>query len=580
MGMVGQSKPAEDIFEAIRNFVDMSPVGMWVADLSGTLVFQNAANRKLFGVKNDKDIIGKYNIFCDEEIARAGVMPQIRKIFERGGSTEFTIDYDFTQVKKLTAANPMHQALRMLVYAVRDPSGTVRYVVIQNENYTEEWITKSTLAESENRYRELIEHLSDWLWTTDQQGRILYSNPVVERVLGYRFDEVTGKSMLSFITPEDREQARKIFGLHAEKCEPIHRFTARVTHKDGSLHYLETNAEAVCDEDGNLIGYRGISRDITERVQFQLALVKSEENFRTIFDHVPAAVFTYDMDGVIIRANGGCQRIYGFALEDMIGRSMFETIVRPDERPKREGIIARIFSGETADNVEWEDKRADGSSLYVLTSLAPMYDPSGHVIMGLSLAIDITERRLAEQRRQELEAHKLEFYRRTIQAATDGKLIICDRNKIERIAGSAIETWNLKTSEDVGKIRSRVAEIANNSGMEPSRISDFIVCVGEATTNALKHAGGGTASLHKMAGGLMFVVTDHGVGMSALALPDIALKRGYTTAVSLGMGYKVMITVADEVYLATGPSGTTVAVEMRLNEPDRRSSVVKLPDTW
>ena len=108
---------------------------------------------------------------------------------------------------------------------------------------------------------------------------------------------------------------------------------------------------------------------------------------------------------------------------------------------------------------------------------------------------------------------------------------------------------------------------------------DLILCVGEAATNAVKHADSGQVSIHKRDDALIVVVQDNGPGIQEINLPDVALKRGYTTAISLGMGYKAMISVADQVYLTTGPEGTTVAVEMCIHPKPKQPSPM-LPDTW
>ena len=73
------------------------------------------------------------------------------------------------------------------------------------------------------------------------------------------------------------------------------------------------------------------------------------------------------------------------------------------------------------------------------------------------------------------------------------------------------------------------------------------------------------------------MVSDHGRGMEALTLPEVALVRGYSTAGTLGMGYKAVLSVADKVYLATGPDGTTVAVEMDVHPAKKPTAI---PDTW
>ncbi|MDI6829031.1 MAG: ATP-binding protein, partial [Armatimonadota bacterium] len=109
-------------------------------------------------------------------------------------------------------------------------------------------------------------------------------------------------------------------------------------------------------------------------------------------------------------------------------------------------------------------------------------------------------------------------------------------------------------------------EIARSAGMDEEKVSRLIVSIGEAATNALKHSGGGTVSIHQTPNSLIAVVSDKGHGIAALSLPDIALTKGYSTAGSLGMGYKVMISFSDRIYLATGPEGTKVGIEMKLSD--------------
>ena len=168
---------------------------------------------------------------------------------------------------------------------------------------------------------------------------------------------------------------------------------------------------------------------------------------------------------------------------------------------------------------------------------------------------EIAERKRAEEALKEEQEHKIEFYQRTIAAATDGKLVITERSEIEKMAGPTIASWEIQKPEDLSKVRHGVAEVAGSEGMDETMVGKFVLSTGEAITNAVKHADGGTASLHRMDDNLMLVVSDKGPGIMALSLPEVALKQGYSTAGTLGMGYKVMIGLSDRVYLATGPGG-------------------------
>lgn len=174
----------------------------------------------------------------------------------------------------------------------------------------------------------------------------------------------------------------------------------------------------------------------------------------------------------------------------------------------------------------------------------------------------------AEDALRGLDAHKRLFYRQTILAATEGKLAISEKEDIVEMMGSILGEWLVKSVDDVAVVRIATSELAREAGMDEERVYDFMGCVVESTANAAKHANGGRASLHKQYDSLLFIISDSGHGIGALNLPDVALTKGYTTAGTLGMGYKVMIKFADRVYLATGPEGTTVASEMKLHAED------------
>lgn len=871
--------PESELAYLLSFAVENSPISTWIADSNGTLIYENQANRKLFGIGRDDEVVGKYNILEDEELVRKGLLPQIRRVFDEGGSAEFIVDYDFSQVKHVTVAHPTHKVLRTFMFAILDDQKSVRYVVVQHEDYTDKWHAEKALLESEEKYRELVEEVSDWVWAVDAAGRYTYSSPVVERILGYKPGEVVGKSIFDFIHPDDRRRCEEEFRKVAAEGKEIVRCLNRNLREDGSVVWLETNGKPIYSKTGELIGFRGVARDVTERVrieealryhaefdriitklstkfinlpldeiddginealrvigefthadrsyiflfrdnlqrmdnthewvapgirpfrgrlenlatkdfpwfmermlrqevvyvpqvedlppeasaekaefqfedikslvnvpmvyrgnlvgflgfdsvnarkawtediiallrivgeifvnalerkrteealreseaQYRLlvqmmieglakvdgdyiftyvndalctmlgysrdellghsilefihedflslmheqiarrrkgefgkyetawkakdgrkvytlisprpilnergeftgsiavltditeriraeeALRRSEARFRTIVDTAPALILSYDREGIIRQVNPAFEAFTGCSRKQLLNRSIFDTFIPLELADPKNEVINRVFKGETVTGQEWYANRSDGTTGYALVNTTPLYDEGGRVGLALAIGVDITDRKLAEARRRELETHKRDFYRRTILAATEGKLVITERSEVFQIAGPAIETWQIANGADLGKVRNAIAEIAEAAGMEADRIYDFVLAVGEATTNALKHAHGGTASLHKKNDSLMFVMTDNGPGIEALTLPEVALKRGYTTAESLGMGYKAIISVADKVYLATGPEGTTVAVEMALTAP---SSPAGIPDTW
>ena len=453
-------------------------------------------------------------------------------------------------------------------------------VVWVARDITERKRTEEALKASEANHRAIFNAVNDAIFIHDMEtGMILDVNNKMVEMYGYSPEEareVDVEALSAGEPPYSQEEALKWI-RRAVKGKP-QLFEWMAKDKSGRVFWVEVNLKRASIGGQNRL--LAVVRDISERKQAEEALQRSEANFRAIFDYMPAVIFGFDRDGVIVQANEACERVFGFSREELIGRSLYETISSPKDHKRRRSVIARVFEGEIVEGLEWQDRKADGSTVYVLSNATPVFDKSGQIIMALSLSIDITERKLAEQRRRELEVHKRDFYRRTIQAATEGKLLISEKEDIERIAGPAIGTWGIGRGEDLGAIRQAVTELAEKAGMDSDRVYDFVLTVGESTTNAYKHAGGGTASLHNIPDGFLFMVSDKGPGIEALTLPEVALVRGYSTAGSLGMGYKAILAIADKVYLATGPTGTTVAIAMRLHPAEKPLAAALLPDTW
>jgi anti-sigma regulatory factor (Ser/Thr protein kinase) len=83
-------------------------------------------------------------------------------------------------------------------------------------------------------------------------------------------------------------------------------------------------------------------------------------------------------------------------------------------------------------------------------------------------------------------------------------------------------------------------------------------------------------SIYALPEAILTVISDNGPGIEAMSIPEVAFKKGYTTAGTLGMGYKVMISIADRVFLATGSSGTTVGIEMSIKPPETEIDVSEI----
>ncbi|MBU0651739.1 MAG: PAS domain S-box protein [Proteobacteria bacterium] len=136
------------------------------------------------------------------------------------------------------------------------------------------------LRESEGRFRDVVNNTGDWIWEVDKEGRYTYSSPVVKQVVGYEDKEVLGKHFYDFFHPDERDELKNaVFELFKQK-KPLKDFINRNVHKDGHVVILEISGVPLLDDSGNLVGYRGIDRDITPRKEAEEKLKETLEMLR------------------------------------------------------------------------------------------------------------------------------------------------------------------------------------------------------------------------------------------------------------------------------------------------------------
>ncbi|MBN2058013.1 MAG: PAS domain S-box protein [Candidatus Saganbacteria bacterium] len=131
------------------------------------------------------------------------------------------------------------------------------------------------LKESEARFRQTAELAEEWIWEVDAAGRYNYSNQVVEKILGYKPEELVGKKYFyDLFAPEGKEELTQAALSAFSSQESFRKFVNPNLHKNGSLVYLETSGSPVMDSNGKVLGYRGLDTDITEYKQANDALAK------------------------------------------------------------------------------------------------------------------------------------------------------------------------------------------------------------------------------------------------------------------------------------------------------------------
>ncbi len=156
---------------------------------------------------------------------------------------------------------------------LHDPK--INGVVANYRDVTDRRRAEEAIRSSEERFRNLVEATSDWVWEVDPNGTYTYASPNVREVMGYEVGEVIGKSIFDYMPARESSRFSKIFRSHVAKKEAFTFVESPRIHKDGRVIVVETSGVPFFGDGGHLLGYRGIGRDITDRKRIEKDLENS-----------------------------------------------------------------------------------------------------------------------------------------------------------------------------------------------------------------------------------------------------------------------------------------------------------------
>ncbi len=173
----------------------------------------------------------------------------------------------------------------------------------------------TALRESEEKYRLLTEHISDVIWTADLEGRITYMSPAIKNLIGYTPEEIMAMNINEYTVQEDCDAlvARLAEELAKPPAERHHSMIITVRHKtkDNRLVHVELSATWLLDEQDNVIGIQGSTRDITERKQLEEQIIESKQMYQSVVDTQPEMIARYLADTTLTFVNDAYCRFHG-----------------------------------------------------------------------------------------------------------------------------------------------------------------------------------------------------------------------------------------------------------------------------
>ena len=244
-------------------------------------------------------------------------------------------------------------------------------------------------------YQRMIEQARDYaLFMLDPEGRIMSWNLGAERLKGYAADEIIGRHFSVFYTREALESGWPAHQLEVATVEGHFEDEGWRVRKDGSRFWANVVITALRDDDGKLLGFSKITRDLTERRLHEDALRQSEQRFRLLIDAVQDyAIFMLDPEGVVVSWNSGAERMKGYRRDEIVGKHFSHFFTEDDlaaGKPWEELAAARRTG--RAEMEGWRVKK-NGERFWARVVLTGVHDDQGHLRGYAKVTQDLSERR-------------------------------------------------------------------------------------------------------------------------------------------------------------------------------------------
>ena len=267
--------------------------------------------------------------------------------------------------------------------------------------------TEGALAHGKHLLDMLLDNAPDFIYFKDARSRFTRVNQAFLEQINLNETQVIGKTDFDLFNPE---LARQAFADEQQVLlgEALPNKEEHAIGRDGREWWVITSKMPLRNEAGKIIGTFGISRNITARKQAEMALQKQGEEHRIIFDSVPALINFKDTQNRNLRVNKFAADLIGLPVEKIEGNTLFDLSPKFGEKYYQDDLEV-IRSGQPKLGIIEQFMRANGELRWLQTDKIPYRDTTGKVIGVIVFAIDITERKRAEE---ELQAAYAELEKR------------------------------------------------------------------------------------------------------------------------------------------------------------------------
>lgn len=452
------------------------------------------------------------------------------------------------------------------------------------------WEIKAKDTSVHERYRKILNRVRQGIVDSDEDAKIRWANNSFKGMVGTK--DIIGRRIDDFIDPRDLPCLAAVqVQLHNGIISP---FTVRLRYN--SLP-IEIDATPRFDKDGV---FKGIVSLMTPAEKMPMEEFFASRNLSYLYSLALRLSQAFDISKVISIITDSVREMCGFACCGIKLHGCGEVIDRTSDHVIT-GSLKKVIdsfcldlgkqsikvikdAGSQSDPTSLSLKEAGfkGIACVALTvgtehigymwalsesdSAITRENNSFLISVGIQAGLAL-QNAVNVRRRLEEETNRRRFYRDALNSLTAGKLVFCERDELDSHwadCGKELVSLKLDSAERVPDSRHLTEKVMKEEGFEDEIVFNMVTCVSEAATNVVKYGPPGKMAIKNDAEGIHVRLDDTGPGISFATLPKAILLPGFScdTAPSLGLGYSVMLSMCDRIYLCTGKDGTSLILEI------------------
>ncbi|MCJ7662839.1 MAG: PAS domain S-box protein, partial [Desulfobacterales bacterium] len=274
---------------------------------------------------------------------------------------------------------------------------SIKKVLQQRRAVDEKQRAEEALRESEEKYRTILKNITEGYFENDLRGNLTFFNDSLPEVYGYTRDELIHMNYRQFMDEENARKVSQAYNNIYATGKPNREIQFEIIRKAGTKRYLENSVSLIRNAAGQPMGFRGISRDVTERKVAEEKLRQSEERYRTIIETMQEGYFEADLKGRYIFANDALCKRQGYSKEELVGMSNREFQDQTNAKKSYRAFHEVYKTGKPLKLLEMDVIRKDGTKGISEVSVSLIRDVQGKPIGFRGISRDVTERKRAEE---------------------------------------------------------------------------------------------------------------------------------------------------------------------------------------